>query len=122
MGQLGHRLAVQQKLGAAVGTHSGQHVQRAGACAEALLEARVDRALAPATRGEVVAQAARNLEGLLPAVSPINSRRFFFCSDDRDPTTLVEEGLDPGLLLREARDTPHGPSVLRRFGEIVRGE
>ena len=36
--------------------------------------------------------------------------------------TLVEEGLDPGRLLREARDTPHGPSVLRRFGEIVRSE
>ena len=34
---------------------------------------------------------------------------------------LLEEGLDPEHLMREARDTPHGPSVLRRFGEIVRG-
>jgi GMP synthase (glutamine-hydrolysing) len=33
---------------------------------------------------------------------------------------LLEEGLDPEHLMREARDTPHGSSVLRRFGEIVR--
>jgi GMP synthase (glutamine-hydrolysing) len=33
---------------------------------------------------------------------------------------LREEGLDPEHLMREARDTPHGSSVLRRFGEIVR--
>ncbi len=39
------------------------HVQRAGACAQALHQARVDRALAPAKRGEAVAQAARDLEG-----------------------------------------------------------
>jgi hypothetical protein len=33
---------------------------------------------------------------------------------------LRAEGLDPDRLMREARDTPHGRSVLRRFGEIVR--
>lgn len=32
---------------------------------------------------------------------------------------LREEGLDPVALVREARDSPHGPAVLRRFGEIV---
>lgn len=34
---------------------------------------------------------------------------------------LREEGLDPESLLAAARHTPHGPAVLRRFGEIVRG-
>jgi GMP synthase (glutamine-hydrolysing) len=33
---------------------------------------------------------------------------------------LVDEGLDPERLLRSARETPHGPLVLRRFREIVR--
>ncbi len=33
---------------------------------------------------------------------------------------LRAEGLDPDRLMRKARDTPHGRSVLRRFGEIVR--
>lgn len=35
---------------------------------------------------------ARDLEALMPAITRDNSRRFFFCSDDRHPTTLVEEG------------------------------
>lgn len=59
--------------------------------------------------------AARNLEQLLPAITSVNSRRFFFCSDDRHPTTLLEEGhvnsiirkalrlgLDPLMTLRMA--------------------
>jgi GMP synthase (glutamine-hydrolysing) len=33
---------------------------------------------------------------------------------------LIEEGLDPVRLTREARDSPHGAAVLRRFAEIVR--
>ncbi len=36
--------------------------------------------------------AARDLEALLPAVTPNNSRRFLLCSDDRHPTDLVREG------------------------------
>jgi GMP synthase (glutamine-hydrolysing) len=35
---------------------------------------------------------------------------------------LRDEGFDPERMEREARDSPHGPAVLRRFGEIVRGE
>lgn len=33
---------------------------------------------------------------------------------------LIEEGLDPEVLLAGARDTDHGTRVLRRFGAIVR--
>jgi len=36
--------------------------------------------------------AARNLNDLLPVVTPINSRRFFFVTDDRHPRELLEEG------------------------------
>lgn len=39
------------------------HVQQVGKRAEALREARVERALDPATRGEVVAESARHLKG-----------------------------------------------------------
>jgi adenine deaminase len=36
--------------------------------------------------------AARNLEDLLPLVTPTNARRFFFVTDDRHPRELLEEG------------------------------
>jgi adenine deaminase len=36
--------------------------------------------------------AARNLNDLLPLVTPINARRFFFVTDDRHPRELLEEG------------------------------
>jgi adenine deaminase len=36
--------------------------------------------------------AARNLKDLLPLVTPENSRRFFFVSDDRHPKELLESG------------------------------
>jgi adenine deaminase len=35
---------------------------------------------------------ARNLRDLLPLISPKNSRRFFFVTDDRHPKELLEEG------------------------------
>ncbi len=35
---------------------------------------------------------ARNLEDLLPLVTPANSRRCCFCTDDRHPADLLEEG------------------------------
>jgi GMP synthase (glutamine-hydrolysing) len=35
---------------------------------------------------------------------------------------LREEGFDPQQLMRDARDTPHGSSVLLRFGKIVCGD
>ena len=44
--------------------------------------------------------ACKNLKSLLPAVTPENSRRVIFCSDDRQPKTLLEEGhLDNHLRL-----------------------
>lgn len=36
--------------------------------------------------------AARNLEALLPAVTPTNRHRFCFCTDDRHPADLADEG------------------------------
>jgi adenine deaminase len=36
--------------------------------------------------------AARNLEDLLPLVTPTNARRFFFVTDDRHPRELLQEG------------------------------
>jgi adenine deaminase len=34
----------------------------------------------------------KNLKDLLPAVTPQNERRFFFCTDDRHPNDILEEG------------------------------
>jgi len=36
--------------------------------------------------------AARNLRALIPAITPANSRRCAFCSDDRHPADLLDEG------------------------------
>jgi adenine deaminase len=36
--------------------------------------------------------AARNLDALLPVVTPANAHRFCFCTDDRHPRALAEEG------------------------------
>lgn len=44
---------------------------------------------------------ARNLAALLPLVSPANERRFCFCTDDRQPADLLEEG-SIDHLVREA--------------------
>ena len=38
------------------------------------------------------ATAARNLHALLPAVTPQNSRRCAFCTDDRHPADLLDDG------------------------------
>ena len=35
---------------------------------------------------------ARNLDALVPLVTPANARRFHLCSDDRHPATLLSEG------------------------------
>lgn len=47
-------------------------------------------------RGMVImireATGARNLTELLPLVTPQTSRRFVFCTDDRTPVTLLDEG------------------------------
>ncbi len=35
---------------------------------------------------------------------------------------LIEEGFDPDALIGKTGDSPHGPTLLRRFGEIAMGE
>jgi adenine deaminase len=44
--------------------------------------------------------AARNLEALLPVVTPDNQRRLCFCTDDRQPQDLLEEGSIDHLVRR----------------------
>ena len=44
---------------------------------------------------------ARNLAGLLPAVTPATARRCSFCTDDRHPADLLDEG-DIDVLVRAA--------------------
>lgn len=59
--------------------------------------------------------AAKNLKALLPAITPFNATRCYFCTDDRHPADLVDQGsidyvlkkavqngLDPLLALRMA--------------------
>ena len=64
--------------------------------------------------------ACKNLKSLLPAVTPENSRRVIFCSDDRQPKTILEEGhLDNHLRLcvEEGVD----PNAAECFGLDDRG-
>ncbi len=42
--------------------------------------------------------AARDLAALLPAVTPANARRYCFCTDDRHPADLLDEGDIDGLV------------------------
>jgi adenine deaminase len=55
-----------------------------------------EEALEKLRRGLVImireATGARNLAALLPLVTPQNARRFVFCTDDRTPLHLLEEG------------------------------
>ena len=43
---------------------------------------------------------ARNLDALLPLVTPANSRRICFCTDDRTPVDLLEQGGVDGMVSR----------------------
>ena len=43
---------------------------------------------------------ARNLDALLPLVTPTNSRRFCLCTDDRTPVDLLEEGSVDAMVRR----------------------
>jgi adenine deaminase len=43
---------------------------------------------------------ARNLQALLPLINPANSRRICFCTDDRTPLDLLEEGSVDSMLRR----------------------
>jgi adenine deaminase len=77
---------------------------------------------------------ARNLRDLLPAVTPENSRRICFCTDDRQPTDLLDEGsidhmlrvaisegLDPMTAIRMATLNTADYFGLRDRGAIAPG-
>jgi adenine deaminase len=81
------------------------------------------------------ATAARNLRALLPAVTPQNSRRCAFCTDDRHPGDLlddghldhllrlaVEEGLDPITAIQMATLNAAEWFRLRDRGAIAPGK
>jgi adenine deaminase len=75
---------------------------------------------------------ARNLQTLLPLVTPANSRRVCFCSDDRHPHDLIEDGsidymirvaisngLDPVTAIRLATLNPAEYFRLHDLGAIA---
>jgi adenine deaminase len=79
--------------------------------------------------------AAKNLRALIPAVTPQNSRRCAFCSDDRHPADLldeghldflirmaVSEGLDPVTAIRMATLNAAEWFRLRDRGSIAPGK
>ena len=81
------------------------------------------------------ATGARNLAALLPLVTPENARRFVFCTDDRNPRHLLEDGhidsmvrqaialgLDPLLALQLASVNTAEYFGLRDRGAIVPGK
>jgi adenine deaminase len=78
--------------------------------------------------------AAKNLSDLLPLVTPQNSSRFLFVSDDRHPAdilreghidymvkTAIKEGLDPILALQIASHNAASCFGLRNLGAIAPG-
>ena len=77
---------------------------------------------------------AKNLADLLPAVNPVNLRRFSFCTDDRHPEDILEEGhinhilkqavklgLDPVRALIMATLNPAEAYGLKDRGALVPG-
>ncbi len=78
--------------------------------------------------------AARNLDELIEAVRPINSRRFMFASDDRNPADLTREGsidfcvrraigkgIDPIVAIQMATLNPAEYFGLKGLGAIAPG-
>lgn len=78
--------------------------------------------------------AARNLRALLPAITPQNSRRCAFCTDDRHPADLLDEGhldhlirlavaegLDPITAIQMATLNPAEWFRLRDRGAVAPG-
>jgi len=76
----------------------------------------------------------RDLHALLPLVTPANSRRCCFCTDDRDPATLLHEGhidsivraaihagLDPIIAIQMATLNPAERFNLTELGVIAPG-
>jgi adenine deaminase len=77
---------------------------------------------------------AKNLEELIPMVTPANARRFMFVSDDRDPADLIAEGsidlcvrkaiqlgLDPVISIQMATINPARYFPLPGIGAIAPG-
>ena len=77
---------------------------------------------------------ARNLRTLLPLVSPLTERRLCFCTDDRQPADLLEEGsidhmirvaiaegVDPVVAIRMATLNPAEHYGLRDRGAVAPG-
>ncbi len=65
--------------------------------------------------------AAKNLEALLPMVTPANASRISFCTDDRDPVALDEEGhLDH--VVRKAIDLGLDPATALAMGSLHTAE
>jgi adenine deaminase len=64
---------------------------------------------------------ARNLRDLLPAVSPQNSRRFFFVTDDRHPGELLGEGHIDSMV-RQAVDQGLDPFVAIQMATLNTAE
>ncbi|NOX63256.1 MAG: adenine deaminase [Chloroflexi bacterium] len=77
---------------------------------------------------------ARNLKTLLPLVTPLNHQRICFCTDDRQPADLMDEGhidfmvrtaiaegVDPIIAIRMATLNPAHYFRLRDRGAIVPG-
>ncbi|HEV2845627.1 MAG TPA: adenine deaminase [Thermoanaerobaculia bacterium] len=80
------------------------------------------------------ATTARNLRTLLPLVSPQTERRLCFCTDDRQPADLLEEGsvdhmvriaiaegIDPVVAIRMATLNPAEHYCLRDRGAVAPG-
>ncbi|MEO0715776.1 MAG: adenine deaminase [Planctomycetota bacterium] len=65
--------------------------------------------------------AARNLEALIPAVTPANAHRFCFCTDDRHPADLAEQGhIDH--VVRRAVDLGMDPVLAIAIGSLHAAE
>lgn len=78
--------------------------------------------------------AARNLESILPAVTPLNQASFSFCTDDKEPQDIAEEGhidsmvrksislgLDPVTAVRLATINTARHYNLRSMGAVAPG-
>ncbi|MDR2468511.1 MAG: adenine deaminase [Spirochaetaceae bacterium] len=65
--------------------------------------------------------ACRNLRALLPCVTKENERRFVFCSDDRQPQTIIDEGHVDGYL-RMAVDAGLSPMTAIRMATLNAAE
>jgi len=76
-------------------------------------------------RGMVVmireATGARNLAALLPLVTPRNARRFVFCTDDRNPVHLLEEGHIDSMI-RQAIGLGLDPLLALQLGSLNAAE